>query len=180
MACWFDNRSLSRDKSIVKRPSYVDQNDLSENLDFPPPALPVIVQKVWDPEKELRVDAWMKNTLRSFRRWLKNLFIHYFQKKYYHWIESRIRLNTRIFFLELCQFGITPEFYNKYEEAFFKLIHNTVKIETRKKSSRQNVEEQTEMEALPITSVFWYVFGSRPSKNNLKIFFDHPIIIHLW
>lgn len=43
MACWFDNRSLSRDKSIVKRPSYVDQNDLSENLDFPPPALPVIV-----------------------------------------------------------------------------------------------------------------------------------------
>ena len=101
-----------------------------------PPPLPIIIQKEWDQNKPLRHDAWMKNAVRSFRRWLKNLFYHYFGRKYYYWQESTVRKSTRIFFLELCKFGISKEFYNTYEEAFFKLIHNTTQLTFQTKSRK--------------------------------------------
>ena len=121
MQCWFSNKT-SEKCEIRKRlevKAIVGPFNNSKDLGYftsllaiPPPPLPVIVQKDWDQDKELRNDAWMKNAVRSFRRWLKNLYKHYFDRKYYHWNESTIRKNTRIFFLELCKFGISKEFYN--------------------------------------------------------------------
>jgi hypothetical protein len=102
--------------------------------------------------------------MRAFRDFLKKEFMEAKKSKYYYWIASTLREETKKFYISR---GIDIETYSQNEFVFIRLIHNSTKGEET--SSLPGIEQQH-------AQLLIDVFGAKPNTKNLKKFFSLDII----
>jgi hypothetical protein len=88
--------------------------------------------------------------------------------KQYHWVNNSKRKHVRNFFLQA--YRVPPDFYEKHESTFFKLIMNTVKDVTM-----FGIQQRPDVD-----NAIDGVFRQNPSRQNIKVFFTNEAIIGLW
>ena len=72
----------------------------------------------------IKTDVFIKQILRAFRAFIKKQFQDKYGRKYYYWIATTTRKNTKKFFIE-SSFNLSSQLYDQNEDAFMLLIHNT-------------------------------------------------------
>jgi len=89
-------------------------------------------------EKRAKADPCLKKILRAFRKEVKDYFVAVYGKRYFHWVDHKLRKRVKYFFttkntmkgvdgsnIEGYQFA--EDFFERNEAIFFSLINNTKK-----------------------------------------------------
>jgi len=89
-------------------------------------------------EKRAKADPCLKKILRAFRKEVKDQFVAVYGKRYFHWVDHKLRKRVKYFFttkntmkgvdgsnIEGYQFA--EDFFERNEAIFFGLINNTKK-----------------------------------------------------
>lgn len=122
----------------------------------------------------LNVERNLKHIVRQLRKSLKKEFDKKYGKKHYYWDDDKLRAKTYEFFTIDSAYNVPVEFYLRFEEVFFLLIHNT--YDEGKLSSFSNGA----MKHIAVTALFKDIFGAHPNKKNLLEFFTCQAIQFLW
>ena len=75
--------------------------------------------------------------------------------------------HTKEFFFEFYK-NISPAIYNKYENVFMLLIHNT--------KTGSEIRTMTKKNSVKVAKLFDETFGQKPNLKNLREFFKHEVI----
>lgn len=89
-------------------------------------------------EKRAKADPCLKKIMRAFRKEVKDEFVAVYGKRYFHWVDHKLRKRVKYFFttkntmkgvdgsnIEGYQFA--EDFFERNEAIFFSLINNTKK-----------------------------------------------------
>ena len=77
-----------------------------------------------DPEGRIKKDSHVKHIVRSFRAFIKSLYLDDNRRRYYYWVNNTLRENMRSFYSG-DKFQISSTEYSQHEKVLIQLVHNT-------------------------------------------------------